>query len=204
VAHYIPDPALDPYEAENSFYLRSYPSRMAKLLAHYELYRRITHLPGAVVEMGVYKGASLMRFASFRDMLENAHSRPLIGFDAFGAFPRGEVGGSDDMAFIDRFEAAGGDGIAKADLEALIERKGSTISGWSKAISSRRCRRCWRRSRHSGSRCCTWTWTSMSRPPSCWSGCCRTWCAAGWWCSTITGWWKAPRGRRTRSAPNWA
>jgi hypothetical protein len=65
-----------------------------------------------------------MRFASFRDMLENAHSRPLIGFDAFGAFPRGEVGGSDDMAFIDRFEAAGGDGIAKADLEALIERKG--------------------------------------------------------------------------------
>jgi hypothetical protein len=53
VAHYTPDPALDPYEAENSFYLRSHPSRMAKLLAHYELYRRITHLPGAVVEMGV-------------------------------------------------------------------------------------------------------------------------------------------------------
>ncbi|MDP5281079.1 TylF/MycF/NovP-related O-methyltransferase [Sphingomonas sp. DG1-23] len=121
--HYVPDSTVDAYEAENSFYLRSHPSRMAKLLAHYELYRKITHLPGAVVEMGVYKGASLMRFATFRNILENPHSRPLIGFDAFGAFPRDEVAGTEDREFIERFETAGGPGISRDDLTALIAEK---------------------------------------------------------------------------------
>ncbi|WP_231621683.1 TylF/MycF/NovP-related O-methyltransferase [Sphingomonas sp. 37zxx] len=97
---------------------------MAKLLAHYELYRKITHLPGAVIELGVYKGASFMRFAGFRDVLENSYSRPLIGFDAFGSFPRDGVAGASDQQFIDHFETAGGQGIARGDLERLIAAKG--------------------------------------------------------------------------------
>lgn len=124
MANYVPADANDVYEAENTFYLRGHPSRLAKLLAHYELYRAIVDLPGAVVEMGVYKGASLLRFATFRGLLENAFSRPLIGFDAFGAFPRQEIQGEADKAFIDRFENAGGEGISKADLEAIIADKG--------------------------------------------------------------------------------
>ena len=124
MSNYIPAAASDVYEAENTFYLRSHPSRLAKLLAHYELYRMISALPGAVVEMGVYKGASLLRFATFRGIVENAFSRPVIGFDAFGAFPRSGVEGSADQAFIEKFEAAGGDGIAKADLEAIADEKG--------------------------------------------------------------------------------
>src|SRR4051794_10415236 len=124
MSNYIPAPASDVYEAENTFYLRSHPSRLAKLLAHYELYRMISALPGAVVEMGVYKGASLLRFAMFRGIVENAFSRPVIGFDAFGAFPRSGVEGGDDQAFIERFEAAGGDGIAKDDLSAIANEKG--------------------------------------------------------------------------------
>ena len=124
MAHYRPDPDLDAYEAENAFYLKSHPSRIAKLLAHYELYRMITDLPGAVIEAGVYKGASLMRFAAFRATLENDYSRPLIGFDAFGSFPRTDISGEDDLDFIDRFENAGGPGIAKDDLATLVEKKG--------------------------------------------------------------------------------
>lgn len=116
--------SADPYEAENGFYLHSHPSRMAKLLAHYELYRQITPLPGAVVEFGVYKGASLVRFATYRGILENSHSRPVIGFDAFGAFPREEVKGAADRAFIERFEEAGGEGISREDLAAVLTRKG--------------------------------------------------------------------------------
>lgn len=123
MARYQPA-ADDIYETENGFYLLSHPSRLAKLLAHYELYQMIAGLPGAVVELGVYKGASLMRFATFRGVLENDHARAIYGFDAFGAFPRGEVAGDADKAFIDRFEAAGGDGIARQDLEALIIAKG--------------------------------------------------------------------------------
>lgn len=124
MANYVPAAASDIYEAENTFYLRGHPSRLAKLLAHHELYKKITGLPGAVVEMGVYKGASLVRFATFRQIEENAHSRPLIGFDAFGAFPRQEIEGEADKAFIDRFEDAGGEGISRADLEAILAEKG--------------------------------------------------------------------------------
>ena len=124
MAHYVPAPAADAYAAENSFYLLSHPSRMAKLLAHYELYRKIIALPGAIVEMGVYKGASSMRSATFRNILENAHSRPLIGFDAFGSFPSDDVADEEDRRFIDRFESTGGPGIAKDDLAALLDGKG--------------------------------------------------------------------------------
>ncbi|MBO9575497.1 MAG: class I SAM-dependent methyltransferase [Sphingobium sp.] len=124
MANYKVDEISDIYEVENLFYLRGHPSRLAKLIAHYEIYREIVDLPGAVIEMGVYKGASFVRFATFRDLLENAHSRPMIGFDAFGAFPRSEVRGGADKSFIDRFEDAGGDGISKADLEAVLARKG--------------------------------------------------------------------------------
>jgi hypothetical protein len=126
MSHYVPGSADDAYEAENLFYLRSHPSRLAKLLAHYELYRAIGDLPGAVVELGVYKGASLVRFATFRSLLETPYSRPIIGFDAFGAFPRGGVAGEADQAFIDKFEAAGGEGIARPTLEALLAEKGFT------------------------------------------------------------------------------
>ncbi|MDJ0979722.1 MAG: TylF/MycF/NovP-related O-methyltransferase [Erythrobacter sp.] len=82
------------------------------------------HLPGAIIEAGVYKGASLMRFATFRDTLETSYSRSIIGFDAFGSFPKNAVEGASDQAFIDRFEGAGGPGIAEAQLARLIADKG--------------------------------------------------------------------------------
>ena len=124
MANYVPADASAVYEAENTFYLRGHPSRMAKLLAHYELYGRIKDLPGAVIELGVYKGASLVRFATFRNLIENAYSRPLIGFDAFGAFPTTNVKGETDQAFIQRFESTGGEGIARDELQAILDEKG--------------------------------------------------------------------------------
>lgn len=129
MAHYAPDMQIDIREVENNFYLRSHPGRLGKLIAHYELYKKACDLPGAVVELGVFKGASLARFASFRAMCENDHSRPIYGFDAFGAFPRTQVTGDADSRFIDGFEAMGGDGISKANLDALLAAKGfSNIS----------------------------------------------------------------------------
>ena len=114
---------IDIWDAENVFYLRSHPSRLAKLLAHYELYSRIVNLPGAIVECGVYKGASLCRFATFRSLLENNHSRKIYGFDAFGAFPTEGLASSADQSFVESFEAAGGEGISVQDLEAALAAK---------------------------------------------------------------------------------
>jgi hypothetical protein len=120
---YIPGPAESVWEAENTFYLRSDVSRLGKLLAHYEIYKRIVDLPGAILELGVYKGASLVRFASFRQLLENDFSRAIHGFDAFGAFPTDKIAGGPDLAFIERFEGAGGEGISRDLLAEIVASK---------------------------------------------------------------------------------
>lgn len=118
----VPDD-VDVWAAENIFYLRGHPSRIAKLLAHYELYKRIVNLPGAIVECGVYKGASLCRFATFRGLLENNHSRKIFGFDAFGAFPVEGLSSGADRAFVERFEATGGYGISEDELMTALTAK---------------------------------------------------------------------------------
>lgn len=120
-----PRPPIDAvWEAENNFYLNGHPSRIGKLLAHYEIYQKIADLPGAVVECGVFKGASLMRFASFRHYLENATSRPIIGFDAFGHFPQEQLQTEDDRAFAERFEGSSGVGILPDTLNDCLSDKG--------------------------------------------------------------------------------
>lgn len=121
--NFLVDQTIDVWLAENVFYLRAPASRLGKLLAHYEIYKMISGVPGAIVEAGVYKGASLMRFATFRRLLENDDSRPMHGFDAFGAFPREGISSEADQAFIDRFQSAGGDGISPEDLRAAFAAK---------------------------------------------------------------------------------
>ncbi|MDD4438165.1 MAG: macrocin O-methyltransferase [Tissierellia bacterium] len=109
------------WDYENGFYLSSHITRLSKVLAQYELYKSIMTLPGHIVECGVYKGASLIRFCTFREILESSYSRKIIGFDAFGKFP-----GADndvDREFIDKFENEGGDGISKRELEKVLTHK---------------------------------------------------------------------------------
>lgn len=109
------------WDYENGFYLTSHKTRLFKMIAHYELYKRIINLPGHIVECGVYKGASIIRFATFRDILENPYSRKIIGFDMFGKFPRS--GDKNDIEFVNNFESAGGFGIPKTELEKVFSHK---------------------------------------------------------------------------------
>ncbi len=112
------------WDYENGFYLTSHVTRTAKMLAHYELYKSIVHLPGHIVECGVYKGASFIRFGSFREILESPYSRKIIGFDAFGKFPEQEA--SDDRKFIEKFEGEGGPGISVEELKTVLAYKALT------------------------------------------------------------------------------
>ena len=109
------------WDYENGFYLTSHITRLSKVLAHYELYKSIINLPGEVVECGVYKGASLVRFATFREALENQYSRKIIGFDAFGKFP--EQDNDDDIKFVNQFESGGGNGISPDELKDVFAHK---------------------------------------------------------------------------------
>ncbi|MGI8728501.1 MAG: TylF/MycF/NovP-related O-methyltransferase [Solirubrobacteraceae bacterium] len=111
------------WEYENNFYLSCDSTRMSKVLAHYELMRSVAGLPGAIVECGVFKGASLARFAMFRELFGNAYSKKIIGFDAFGAFPRTAF--EADIAEREQFVASAGDsGIAVEQMQEVLRHKG--------------------------------------------------------------------------------
>jgi hypothetical protein len=114
----------DAWDYENAFYWFSTPSRLDKALAHYELYKRIVDLPGDVIELGVYKSASLIRFGTFRRLLETDTSRKLVGFDAFGTFPHSDAESTLDSDFIKSFEEAGGDGLSEEQIHAVLAHKG--------------------------------------------------------------------------------
>lgn len=66
------------FEFENGYYATATEARFGKFIAHYELYKKIVNLPGAVVECGLFKGNSFFRLAHFRDLfrikiLKKAH-----------------------------------------------------------------------------------------------------------------------------------
>ncbi|WP_237416402.1 TylF/MycF family methyltransferase [Helicobacter saguini] len=107
---------------ENGFYLSSNDRRIGKMLAHYELYKRITHLPGDIVECGVFKGNSFFRFAHFRNILECQDSRKIIGFDIFGKFPSTNFDADKGkrQAFIDE---AGAESISIDSMHKALKYK---------------------------------------------------------------------------------
>src|SRR2546429_267719 len=92
------------WEFENNYYLTCDASRIGKALAHYELFKRTAACHGAIVECGVFKGASLARFAAFRDLL--APAKQIVGFDIFGAFP--DTGSDPGKQELDAFTREAG------------------------------------------------------------------------------------------------
>ena len=74
------------WDSENEFYQNSDISRIGKLLYHYEIYKMIKDLPGDILEFGVFKGSSLIRLLTFRNLIENNFSRKIYGFDTFKKF----------------------------------------------------------------------------------------------------------------------
>ncbi|WP_086932646.1 TylF/MycF/NovP-related O-methyltransferase [Agarilytica rhodophyticola] len=110
------------WDYENGFYITSHLTRLPKVLAQYELYKSIVNLPGHIVECGVFKGASFIRFCTYREILESPYSRKIIGFDAFGKFPVQE--NTVDQAFVERFEGSAGEGISADELKRVLLRKG--------------------------------------------------------------------------------
>ncbi len=76
------------WKYENSFYLTCSPDRIGKILTHYELFKRSKELPGAIVECGVFKGASLARFSMFRKLFGSEFSKKLSVSTLLGSFQK--------------------------------------------------------------------------------------------------------------------
>lgn len=118
------DQALeDAFVHENNFYLTCDNSRIGKFITHYELFKKIKDVEGAIVECGVFKGVSLLRFATFRKLIGNAKTQPIYGFDIFGEFP--ETGFTEDKEMRDRFiSVAGSSSVSEEELRNILQRKG--------------------------------------------------------------------------------
>lgn len=112
----------DIWSFENAFYWFSDRTRIAKLMAHLAIYEQIVELPGDVIEFGVYKSASLIRFLTFRSILENDFSRRIIGFDAYGKFPQNLGNIDSDTDFIKEFEERG-PGLTVSEVTSILNWK---------------------------------------------------------------------------------
>ena len=111
------------FDYENNFYLSCSNSRIGKFIIHYEIVTKVKDIPGAIVECGVFKGTSLMRFAGFRELFEQGSSRDIIAFDTFSAFPG--AGFSKDKEPLEQFIADAGDqSISVSQLRKVLRHKG--------------------------------------------------------------------------------
>tara|TARA_B110000263_G_C15301910_1_gene508409 strand:- start:856 stop:1518 length:663 start_codon:yes stop_codon:yes gene_type:complete len=111
------------FEYENNFYHSCNITRISKILAHYEIYKTIKEIPGEIVECGVFKGASYLRFAMFREIFGNPFSKKIVGFDTFGKFP--ETSYQEDKKARKQFiDSAGDNSISKDQLSKILDHKG--------------------------------------------------------------------------------
>lgn len=80
------DPLIDKLENFSKYVTRQ---DMAYFLAKYEIFKKILHVNGSIVECGVLFGGGLMTFAKLSSIFEPVnYSRKIIGFDTFAGFPK--------------------------------------------------------------------------------------------------------------------
>jgi hypothetical protein len=79
-----PDPTIEKLESFAKYVPRQ---TLAKFLARYEIFKRILHVNGSIVECGVLRGGGTFTFAKLSAIFEPAnHTRRVIGFDTFAGF----------------------------------------------------------------------------------------------------------------------
>jgi len=107
------------WDIENNFYLYSKKYRLTKAILHYELFKKVVKIPGDVVECGVFKGVSLIRFLTFRDFLKN--KKKIYGFDAFGSFPLSSK--KRDVNFAINHDKLIGKGFSVKKVYSILKKK---------------------------------------------------------------------------------
>jgi hypothetical protein len=124
---------LSHQEVCRNFSLYTRRTFLKRFLAHYELFRLTVDLPGDIVELGVFRGATLMTWANFLEIRNMGdRQKQVYGFDNFRGFTglsaedgksdgavKKEAGGFDSR----HFEAALEDAIAIFDRDRFIPYK---------------------------------------------------------------------------------
>jgi hypothetical protein len=75
------------WDLYNDFSLWGDVDRFTKMLARYELFKRVMEMPGDIVEGGVLKGAGVLYWAKLIQIFNPMSRRKVIGFDTFEGYP---------------------------------------------------------------------------------------------------------------------
>ena len=109
------------YDAETTFNLTMTKDRLAKFVAHYEVIKMVKDIPGGIIECGVFKGTSLVRFAALRNLIGNDFSAKIIAFDVFSdEFPNTEYEEAKEQR-QHWLDTAGASSISTEQLEQLFK-----------------------------------------------------------------------------------
>jgi hypothetical protein len=83
---------FEKYKIDSRLILRNFPLyirrvMLKRFLAHYELFRMTVDLPGDIVELGVFRGTTLVQWANFLEARNiGDRTKRVIGFDNFAGF----------------------------------------------------------------------------------------------------------------------
>ncbi len=110
-----------PFDYENNFYLSCDNSRIGKMIAHYELFQLSSKSQGHIIECGVFKGISLIRFATFLKLFKKSNKK-IIAFDAFGKHPTTKI--SSDYTRRKKLLSHGKEAISEKQLRKILKQKG--------------------------------------------------------------------------------
>ncbi|MGQ9369466.1 TylF/MycF/NovP-related O-methyltransferase [Azospirillum sp. ST 5-10] len=81
------DTELSNFELFRNFPVYAPRFNLARFLAHYEIFKKIVDLPGVIVDLGVYRGASTFTWAKLCEIFCPTDIRKTVyGFDTFAGF----------------------------------------------------------------------------------------------------------------------
>lgn len=87
IAEYFKKFNLSPLDIINDFPVYARRTTIKRFLAHYELFRQTLDLPGDIVELGVFRGHSLLTWANFLESRNiGDRTKKVWGFDNFKGF----------------------------------------------------------------------------------------------------------------------
>lgn len=94
---------------------------LKKFLAHYELFRNVVDLPGDIVELGVYRGTTLMNWANFLEIRNMGdRQKQVFGFDNFSGFNEMDEKDGVSISSVDKDTGGFNSGVFEDILEDAL------------------------------------------------------------------------------------
>jgi hypothetical protein len=78
-------PSEQDYDSFNKLIFSGDCKILGKFLHRYHFYHKVRHLPGDIVEVGVFKGSGVASFCKILNIFEPNSNRKVIGFDFFSS-----------------------------------------------------------------------------------------------------------------------